>query len=148
MIINSHSLFKKPFLNNIFKSLGKFSFREHLKHKTSEPKAYRRILPSAKHLIAMHNIKEEDLPDNRIIKKEHILEIIKDTEKRKSSHQIGSPSSTKLSSTITPAKINLFDEVSLNKEIDYNLFKRMLPHSYFHSSANIEGLLRHLTELN
>jgi pyruvate/2-oxoglutarate dehydrogenase complex dihydrolipoamide acyltransferase (E2) component len=149
MILNFRSLTKKPFLKNVFHILPKFSFKEHLKHDINEPKAYRRILPAAKNLIKIHNISEEELPDSRIIKKEHIMQIIHTRAKAKSNLDKQSDQiNTKKSQTNQQLLINLYDEVSSNKEIDYISIKNKLPHSYYFLTANVERLLRHITDIN
>jgi hypothetical protein len=155
MFSNLLSLHRKPFLKNVLITLSKFSYKEHLKHDLTQPKAYRRILPSAKKLITEHGILDQHLPDFRIIKKEHILEIVKRLEAKKLSKveapPVQAPATPKAPPKKvqpTPPKVNVFDEVSTQKEIDYLLFKNKFPHTYFYQSANFEKLSTSLSELN
>lgn len=174
MLSNFYSCFKNQLVRNVIFKLNKFSYKEHLKHDLNQPKAYRRILPSAKKLITEHGISEDLLPDFRIIKKEHILNILKGMRDEKSEVKTKidvflekpqttpitipsiSPSITSTSTSIAPSKkvepqqpkVNVFDEVSTKKEIDYLLFKNKFPHTYFYQTANVEKLTTSLEELN
>jgi hypothetical protein len=184
MLSNFHACFRNPLVRNVIFKLNKFSYKEHLKHDLTQPKAYRRILPSAKKLITEHSISEDHLPDFRIIKKEHILEIIKRLKVEKSkvrpiiqapiekqqTNPIPSlsptpvPAHTPIPTPIpaptptlvapikkvvpSPPKVNVFDEISTKKEIDYLSFKNKFPHTYFYQTANVEKLITFLGELN
>lgn len=148
MILNFHSLVRKPLIKNIFQIFPKFSYREHLKHDKNEPKAYRRILPAAKILMKLHKIRDEELPDLRFIKKENIMGIIHAREKAKSNVEKQPEQVIPKKTSSQLQQVNLFDEVSYNKEIDYNSIKNKLPHSYYYLTANVDRLLTHITEIN
>jgi len=172
MLSNFNTCFRNPLVRNVIFKLNKFSYKEHMKHDLNQPKAYRRILPSAKKLITEHGISDNNLPDFRIIKKEHIFNILKrlKDDKAKVKTKIEAPlekpettptpnpsiSPTLTSTQVLPSiptpvapskrvvpqspKVNVFDEVSPKKEIDYLLYKNKFPHTYFYQTANVEKL--------
>jgi hypothetical protein len=140
-MLNKHILHKS--LCFAKSKLSFFSLREsHGHHKHS--KSYRRILPSAKNLILKHEIKDIELPDIQIIKKEHILELLKNRREVKAD----TPSAVSKKEAIVLQNQNIFDEISSDKQIDYLSFKNKLPHSYYYNTAKIENLNKYLKELN
>jgi hypothetical protein len=141
------------FNNKLFKrfsSLGetgnKHPSHHHLYHHPSHqnPKHYKRILPAAKHLMARHNITESQLPDLKIIMKEHILDIIQKIQ----NNQNNTISSTITSTAASKKPLVVINDIPLNNNVDYALFKTKLPHSYFYNSVKVDSLLNHISEIN
>ena len=127
--------------------------KSHHGHKT-----YRRIWPAAKNLMVKHEISEEDLPDLKVIMKEHVLDII---EKRKSKKKIETSHHKKEGTVsehlsrpkpdvVSKAPQVVLNDIPLNKEtlIDYSVFKAKLPHGYYYNDVQIENLVKHIFVLN
>jgi hypothetical protein len=148
MLLKSNYLKLLPTLKNTnFNLLTKLSFigfssKDHLKHNKNNPKHYRRIAPAARNLMKKHHIKEEDLPDTQIVKKEHIIELIKNLEKMEKS---------KPKETANKKTTNVYDDlasISTNQILDYSEFKNKLPHSYFYNTANVEKVIQYIADIN
>ena len=147
---------------------------------------YVRVWPAAKALMRKYNIKEEELPNFKVIMKEHVLDLIErkfglkgsshshstedlhhfksineNKEKKIVKSQATQPSQVSPPSqspqTAAPhtkkqeIKLNnIIEETEVNKntEINYADLKMRLPHIYFHNSAKIDNLIRHIKEIN
>jgi len=142
-------MFKEQNIKNIFlrnrnwfgtKNPLKFHITDNKINSNHNVKRYRRIWPAAKFLMMRYNIQENQLPDVKIIMKEHILNIINNIDKQIISNN--TPSNHQ------PSLTNLTDESNTTHHINYSVFKNKLPHTYFYNSANCNKLIDYISNLN